>query len=204
MPTRRRAVRPIATLAVMVIIAALTACGSADPAAGPLRMQTVGGQPVIATSSIVVVPGQTADAEAYLYDDAQAPVRITAVSVVPAPGFAAARLVDVGVATSGHGLATARGWPPPVPSRPAIGADLPHGNVGLFFGITGPLASHDYAVAGLKIAYTYQGQRYSLVAWAGAAACVAVNSNSAASYRDCTAYTNTVNTTVEKLAGLHT
>ena len=59
-------------------------------------------------------------------------------------------------------------------------------------------------MAGLKIAYTYQGQRYSLVAWAGAAACVAVNSNSATSYADCTAFTNTLNTVVEKLAGLHT
>jgi hypothetical protein len=59
-------------------------------------------------------------------------------------------------------------------------------------------------VAGLKIAYTYQGQRYSLVAWAGAAACVAVNSNSATGHADCTAFTNTLNTVVEKLAGLHT
>jgi len=204
MPTRRRAARFMSWLAVMTTMAAVVACGSAGPAAGPLRLQTAGGQPVIAMSSIIVVPGQTADAEAYLDNDAQTPVRITAVSVVSAPGFATARLVDVGVATSGHGLATARGWPPPVPSRPAIGADLPHGNAGLFFGITGPLASHNYAVAGLKIAYTYQGQHYSLVAWAGAAACVAANPNSASSYRDCSTYTTSVNTTVEKLAGLST
>jgi hypothetical protein len=204
MPTRRRASRFMSWLAVMTTTAAVAACGSADPAAGPLRMQTVGGQPVIATSSVAVLPGQTADAEAYLDDDADAPVRITAVSVVSAPGFATARLVDVGVATSGHGLAAARGWPPPVPSRPAIGAYLPHGNVGLFFGITGPLASHDYAVAGLKIAYTYQGRRYSLVAWAGAAACVAVNSNSASSDTSCSVFGNTVNPVVEKLAGLST
>lgn len=204
MLTRRRASRFTSWLAVMITTAAITACGSADPAAGPLRMQTVGGQPVIATSFIAVVPGQTADAEAYLDNDAHVPVRITAVSVVSAPGFATARLVDVGVATSGHGLATARGWPPPVPSRSAIGADLPHGDIGLFFGITGPTMSHNYAVAGLKIAYTYQGQHYSLVAWAGAAACVAADPDSASSYQSCSAYTTSVNTIVEKLAGLST
>jgi hypothetical protein len=204
MPNRRRAARFMSWLAVMTTTAAVAACGSAGPAAGPLGLQISGGQPVIAMSSIIVVPGQAADAEAYLDNDAQAPVRITAVSVVSAPGFAAARLVDVSVATSGHGLATARGWPPPVPSRPAIGADLPYGNVGLFFGITGPLAGHNYAVAGLKIAYTYQGQHHSLVAWAGAAACVAANPNSSSSYQSCSTYTTSVNTIVEKLAGLST
>jgi hypothetical protein len=201
MPARRSA-RFVSWLAVTTTMAAVAACGSAGPAAGPLELQTSGGQPVIAMSSIIVVPGQTADAEAYLENDAQAPVRISAVSVVAAPGFATARLVDVGVATSDHGLAAARGWPPPVPSRSAIGADLPHGNIGLFFGITGPLASHNYAVAGLKIAYIYQGQHYSLVAWAGAAACVATDPNSASSYQSCGAYTTNVNTTVKKLAGL--
>jgi hypothetical protein len=61
------------------------------------------------------------------------------------------------------------------------------------FGITRPTAGHAYAVAGLRIEYTYRGQSYSVIAWAGAAACVAANWRS--SFPTCDPFVHAVNLT---------
>ncbi len=176
--------------------------------AGPLQTLRSGGQPYLAMSSADVVPGLTADAEAYVFNSAQGPVRITGVSAVAVPGVRTARLVHVGLQSTGDNLAGGEGWPPPVPVKPAIGADLPHGQSGIVFGIAGPAVGRDYAVAGLRIDYEYQGQRYSAVAWAGEAACVAASwRHHSASWKSdvaaCQAFTNTVNGVLEKELNLN-
>ncbi len=145
--------------------------------------------------------GQPADGEAFFYNSASGPVTITAVFAVPVTGEPAGHLADVGVQATGRGVAAERGWPPPdVPVHPAIGAELPHGYAGIIFGVTGDRVGHNYALAGLRVAYTYQGQSYQAVAYDGEAACVAASSH--ANDPSCHAFVSKSNTIIMKMAGL--
>lgn len=187
-------------------VALSTACGSAQ-SAGPLQTLGSGGQPYLAMTSSDVTPEQSADAEAYVFNSAPDPVQITAVYAMPVPGEPAGRLVHVGLQSTGASLAGGEGWPPPVPVKQAIGAELPHGQTGIVFGITGQVSGRRYAVAGLRIEYKYRGQFYSTLAWAGEAACVATswkrNANGwKANVASCQAFTSKVNGILEKISGI--
>lgn len=193
-------------LVAMMTVAVSAGCGSA-PSAGPLQTLSSGGQPYLAMTSSDVVPEQSADAEAYVVNSAPDPVQITAVSAVPVPGEPAGRLVHVGLQSTGASLAGGEGWPPPVPVKQAIGAELSHGQTGIVFGITGQVSGRSYAVAGLRVEYKYRGQLYSTLAWAGEAACVATSWKSNASgwtahVASCQAFTRKVNAILEKMAGI--
>lgn len=206
MPTRENVSRWFTGLVAMTAVVSATACGSSQ-SAGPLQTLNSGGQPYLAMSSTDVVPEQSADAEAYVFNSAQDSVQITGVTAVIVPGEPAGRLAHVGLQSTGNSLAGGSGWPPPVPVTPAIGAELAHGQTGIVFGITGSVIGRDYALAGLRVEYKYHGQLYSTVAWAGEAACVAANWRlESASWKSdtasCQAFTNKVNSILQKTASL--
>jgi len=196
---RHRSSRIIGALAVALAAIWVTACGSAQPSAGPLQALSAGGQPILAIASVVVVPRQAADTEAYVSSSARDLVRVTGVSAVAVPGVPAGRLVRAGVRSSGASVATARGWPA-VPTRPLIGAELRGSQFGIVFGISGPRAGRDYAVAGLRIRYVYQGQSYSMVAWGALVGCVTATLRSDSP--SCRPFASKVNGVVEKMAGI--
>ena len=201
MPVRHRIGRFLSTLVTIVVIAAgAVACGSAQ-SAGPLQTQMSGGLPDLAAASIAIEPGQSADGEAYVVNSAADSVQIIQVTAVPVPGEPTAHLIHAAVASTGAGVATARGWPPPVPVRPAVGAQLAHGLSGIIFGITGRAPSREYAIAGVKITYKYHGQVYSTTAWAVEVACVAKNWRKDP-IPGCQAVTNKSNGIVEKMIGI--
>jgi hypothetical protein len=198
MITRGR--RWLMALAAMMTVASGAACAS-----GPVQTLSSQGHPDLANASTIVRPGQSADGEAYVVNSAPGTVLVTGVSAVAIPGVPAGRLVHVALAATGAGVAAMRGWPPTgVPVRGFIGAELPHGVVGIIFGITGPATGRHYAVAGLRIEYRYRGGAYSAVAWAGMTACVTANPNSgsAKSFASCEQFSNQVNSILEKMAGL--
>jgi len=224
MMTRGRAGRlPIALAAIAVVVSGV-ACGSArsgdathkDKAgsrsavprrtaipsrpAGPLQTASSGGQPVLAMADSVVRAGQSSDAEAYVVNSADNPVRITAVTAVPVPGEPQGLLVHVGLQSTGDGLAAGRGWPP-VPVRQAVGAEVPTGLTGIVFGIAGPVSGRDYAVAGLRVDYQYHGRIYATIAWSGEAACVIGSGESDGADASCSAFSKKINSILEKLAG---
>jgi hypothetical protein len=188
--------RCLAVLAAALAAISTAACGSA---ADPLQTASSGGQPLLAVASIVVVPGQSADGEAYVTNSARDPVHITGASAVAVTGEPAGRLIHAGVQSTGASIAADRGWPA-VPTRPLIGAELPHGLTGIVFGISGPAADRDYAVAGLRLTYTYHGQSYTVIAWAGLAACVAATPRSATP--SCQPFQSKVNSIIMKMAGI--
>ena len=193
----------IALVTAMVIISD-AACGSAQ-SAGPLQTLSSGGQPYLAMASSDVVPGQPADAEAYVVNSAKDSVQITGVSAVPVSGEPTGRVMFVGLQSTGASLASGHGWPPEVPVKPAIGAELPHGEVGIIFGIIGPAGARHYAIAGLLVHYKYHGALFTTVAWAGEAGCVADSwrpgaSNWKSEAAACQAFTEKVNGILEKTA----
>lgn len=193
-------------LVALMTVAVSVGCGSA-PSTGPLQTLSSGGQPYLAMTSSDIVPGQSGDAEAYVFNSAPDPVQITAVSVVPVTGEPVGRLVHVGLQSTGASLAGGEGWPPPVPVKQAIGAQLPSGQTGIVFGITGQISGRSYAVAGLRIEYRYRSQLYSTLAWAGEAACVATSWKAnargwKANAASCQAFTRKVNGILEKMAGI--
>jgi hypothetical protein len=107
-----------------------------------------------------------------VFNSARVSARITAVSAMPVPGVLTPRLADVGVGATGRGLAADYRWPPPgIPVVPAVGAELRPGNDNIIFGSLGSKLRHYYAIAGLTITYTYQGQSYSLAVWSGFTTC---------------------------------
>ncbi len=189
---------------LMALTAMMTVAASAACASGPVQTLSSHGQPDLANASIFVRPGQAADGEAYVVNSAPGTVLVTGVSAVAVPGVPAGRLVHVSVATTGSGVAAMRGWPPAgVPVRGLIGAELPHGVVGIVFGITGPVIGGQYAVAGLRIDYRDRGGAYSTVAWAGMTACVTANpsTGSSRSFASCEQSSSDVNSSMEKMAG---
>lgn len=206
MPTRANVAKWYTGLVAMTTVVSAAACGSSQ-SAGPLQTLSSGGQPYLAMSSSDVVPKQSADAEAYVFNSAQDPVQITEVTAVVVPGEPAGHLVHVGVQSTGDSLAGGAGWPPPVPVKQAIGAELPHGQTGIVFGITGLVIGRNYAVAGIRVEYKYHGQLYSTVAWAGEAACVAASwrpesTSWKADTASCQAFTSKVNSILQKTANL--
>jgi hypothetical protein len=136
--------------------------------AGPLQTLMVGGQPYEATSGGGVITGQPDDLEAYVFNHARDPVRVTGVSAVTVPGVPAGRFVHGGIQTTGSSIASAAGWPiPGVPVRPLIGAELPPGKSGIIVAFLGTEVGRAYGGLGLRITYTYHGTSYAMRAWAG-------------------------------------
>lgn len=194
--TRARARGWSRALTVALAAASVSACGSAG---GPVRTLSSAGQPDLGMTLVYVAPGQSADAEAYVVNSTHDVVQVTSVSAVAVPGEPEGRLVHTGIQSTGAGVAGMRGWPA-VPVRAMVGASLPGGQDGIVFGITGAAPGHDYAVAGLRIQYTYRGQSYSVIAWAGLAACVTVKMRSSGT--SCQSFANKVNNIVMKMAGV--
>jgi hypothetical protein len=197
--------------AVLAVTAALASagCGSSPASPGPLQEASSDGEPDVAGAFVLVDQGQAADGEVYVVNSAHSPVLVTAISEIPVPGYRSATLHHTAITKTGAGVATARGWPPPVPVRPAIGGTLPvpvrpaiggtlpPGLSQIVFGFSGPRAGQDYAMAGVTITYEYHGQTYSAPAWTAEAACTTPESLAA-----CQAYLAKVNALVEKMAGL--
>lgn len=186
-------------LVAALLTVAVCACGSAGN--GPLGQYQVSGQPDVVMASSVVAPGQPADGEAYFFNSASGPVKITAVSAVPVTGEPAGHLAHVGVQATGAGVASVSGWPPSgVPIRPAIGGELRHGYAAIIYGVSGDLVGHNYVLGGLRIDYTYDGQSYSAVAYDGEGACVEVNSY--VNDPHCKTFISESNNILQKMAGL--
>jgi hypothetical protein len=157
---------------VMTVITTLVtaACGS-DPASGPL--QALGGsQPVVDGMGIPVLAGQPADFTAFVYNPLHVPVTLVSASAVLVPGTLPAHLAHAAVDTTINIVGAARGWPPDIPVKPLDGAQVGHGQTNIIAGITGTTVDKNYAVAGLKITYQYQGHTYYVIAWSAAVACV--------------------------------
>jgi hypothetical protein len=191
--------RLLALTAVTVVLVGAAACGSSQPA-GPVQMTMSDGQPDFDAGGVVVNQGQTADGEADVVNSGQDPVTITAVTVIDLPGWQPGDLLRAAIATTGAGVAGARGWPPPVPEKAAIGGTLPHGLNQIVYGIAGNGVGRYYAIAGVKITYRYQGRSYSMLAWTALVACVA-KSWRTGSESLCNAQVQKANTALEKLAG---
>ena len=192
----------ILVLAVAVAVFTAAACGPAAVAGsvGPLAALTVGGQPYVALSATVVIPGESADAEAYVVNSAPGgQVQVTGVAPVTVPGVAVGRIVHTGIQASGVSVAAMRDWPP-VAVRSFVGAWLPAGRSGIVFAIAGQQPGHNYAVAGLRVEYTYAGRSYSVLAWGGSVACIAVTVT--ADVPSCEPFQHNVNDAVEKMAGI--
>jgi hypothetical protein len=189
----------LALIAVIVVLAGAVGCGSSQPA-GPVQMTMIGGQPAYDFGGGVVSPGQTEDGEADVVNSGHDPVTITAVTVIDLPGWQPGDLLRVAIATTGAGVAGARGWPPPVPEKAAIGGTLPHGLNQITYGIAGNRVGQYYAIAGVKITYRYQGSTYSMLAWTALVACVA-KSWRTGSESPCNAQVQKANAALEKLAG---
>lgn len=196
MITRPRIRRCCAILAVTAALAS-AGCGSSPASPGPLQESSSGGQPDVTGAFVLVDHGQAADGEVYVVNSAHSSVLVTGVSEVPVPGYPSGSLQHTAITKTGAGVATARGWPPPVPVRPAIGGTLPPGLSQIVFGFNGPRAGQDYAMAGVTITYKYHGQAYTATAWAAEVACTAQKPQAA-----CEAYLAKVNARVEKMAGL--
>jgi hypothetical protein len=165
----------VAAASVVAVIAAAVGGWAAwnRPAVGPLQTSSVGGQPSLGMTSDAVLRGTCVDAEAYVTNTASDAVTLVRVSAVPLPGENLGHVACAGVATTGHGVAGASGWPVSgVPVEKVAGARLPHGDSGIVFGITGPAKDRYYAVAGILVTYEYHGHLYSVTAWAGDLACV--------------------------------
>jgi hypothetical protein len=199
--TRPRIRRCCAVLTAAVASLTGAGCGSSQ-SAGPLQELTAGGKPALTAASVLVDPGQTADGEVYVVNSAHEPVTVTGVSEVVVPGELSGTLRHVAIATTGAAIAYARGWPPPVPVRPAVGGTLPPGMSGIIFGFSGPRTGQDYTIAGVKITYDYHGQAYSVIAWVAEVACNVPDFRTTHSQPACLTQKDKVNASVEHMAGL--
>jgi hypothetical protein len=198
MMTRPRIRRCCAVLAVTAALAS-AGCGSSP---GPLQEASSGGEPDVAAAFIGVDQGQAADGEVYVVNSAHSPVLVTGVSEVAVPGYPSGSLQHTAITNTGAGIAAARGWPPPVPVRPAIGGTLPPGLSQIVFGFSGPRAGQDYAMAGVTITYEYHGQAYSVTAWTAEVACTVPDWRTDHFLAACQKQTAKANARVEKMAGL--
>jgi len=166
-----------------------------------LRSFAVKGQPIVTDAAVNVVPGQAEDATTYVINSSADPVTLVSASLVPVAGFPIATLKHVAVNTTWHIIGVGTNWPPGTPVRAFAGAQLPHGESAITFAISGQKAGVNYATAGLKITYRYQGQDYSVTAWSAVLACVttAKNVNNPAECGD--KIINRLMSTVIKMAG---
>lgn len=198
---QRRHRRCLLGLPTLLAGALLTGGCSSGSASGPLGTLLLAGQPSFTVVSGVVAPGQPQDGEAYVVNSASTPVTITSVTAIDVPGAPAAHLAEVALQAGTHPVGGQRGWPPDgVQVKSAIGAQLPHGQSGIVYAITGMTIGRDYAIAGLRVSYTIGGHAYIMLAWSGDMACV--EANSYASSPTCDAFYNTVNAAIEKISGL--
>lgn len=150
------------------------------------------------------MPGQPAEMTAYLVNSApgQDPVTLVSASLIPISGHPTGRLVGLAVARDHDGVAAARGWPPRgVPFRAFPGALLPRGQSNIIFGFEGAQAGRDYMTAGLKIAYRYHGQLYTVLSWSSAVTCVTPDRN--ASMSACERASEVAKRATEQMAGVH-
>jgi hypothetical protein len=162
-----------AAVAILIaVVAVMLASRDQASTAGPLQSPTAGGQQLVDDGGLPVSPGQSADVTAYVINTARRPVTLVSVSVIAVPGFARADLAHTALASTLGVVGIGSGWPPDVPIKPFAGAVLQHGQTRIVFGITGSRIGDDYAAAGLRVSYKYQGQTFSVTAWAGVLACV--------------------------------
>jgi len=189
-------------IALVVLVAVVSAAGCGKPADGPLQTANSQGQPYVGMGTSLVRPDQSSDGEAYVLNSADGPVQITGVTAVPVTDEPEGHLVHVGLQLAGAGVGGGEGWPPDVPLTAAVGGEIPPGLTGIVFAMAGSAADRDYAVAGLRIAYEYHGRAYSTIAWTGAAACVYSVGNGDADLVSCAAFGNKVNAIVEDMSGL--
>lgn len=186
---------------VMALTASLATAGcSADPASGPLKPLTAGGHPVVDGAAVPVLPDQPADFTAFLYNPLHTPVTLVSASAVRVPGTLLAHLARVAVGTSINIIGQGRGWPPGLPVKSLDGAQIGHGqtDIIIIIGVTGTTAGKNYAVAGVKITYQYQGTTYRVVAWSAGIACV---SRIVRSTRSCDTADQVIVPEVQKMAG---
>jgi hypothetical protein len=189
-------------MALVALMALVSGAGCGKAAGDPLQTANSQGQPYVSMASSLVRPDQSSDGEAYVFNSAGGPVQITGVTAVPVTDEPAGRLVHLGLQLAGAGVWAGEGWPPDVPLTAAIGGEIPSGLTGIVFAMAGLAADHDYAVAGLRITYEYQGRAYSTIAWDGEAACVYDGRNRHADDAPCTAFGNKVGAIVEDMSGL--
>jgi hypothetical protein len=198
--------RNVLVLAAALAVGPCVACGSASPwpSTGPVGLftQINNGQLAIGASPVSVDPGQSANVELGVLNLAESPAKVVAVSVVAVPGIPSGLLAHAGLDQSAATPAV-RGWSAMPGVTPLIGGELASGPGGILFGITGPTPGTDYAVAGLKIEYDYDGNRYTYIAWMADVACVTANWQHVppAAAAACQAFTRQVNEAVLKMAG---
>lgn len=167
----------------------------------PLRSFTAKGQPIVTDAGVAVLPGQPEDATTYVINSSADPVTLVSATLVPVAGFPTATLEHEAVNTTRHVIGVGTNWPPGTPVRAFAGAKLPHGESTITFAISGQKPGISYAAAGLKIAYRYQGQVYSVTAWSAVLACVTTAEN-VNNPRECgNTITNRLMSTVIKMAG---
>jgi hypothetical protein len=150
---------------------AMTGC-STDPASGPLQSLAAGGHPVVDGAAVPVFAGQPADFTAFIYNPLHTLVTLISASAVRVPGTLSAHLAHVAVGTTLNMIGEGRGWPPGIPVKPLKNARIGHGQTDIIVGITGATVGKNYAVAGVKITYQYQGNTYNVVIWSAGIACV--------------------------------
>lgn len=126
------------------------------------------------------------------------PVTLVSASAVRVPGTLLAHLAHVAVGTSINIIGQGRGWPPGLPVKSLDGAQIGHGQTDIIIGVTGTTAGKNYAVAGVKITYQYQGTTYRVVAWSAGIACV---SRIVRSTRSCDTADQVIVPEVQKMAG---
>lgn len=183
-------------LIAICTLVATAACGTAS-AAGPLHSLSQAGQRVVDVDADPVYPGQTTDFTAFLVNPLSSPVTLVSAVAVPIPGVPPAHLAHVAVDTSVNIDGVNRGWPPGLPIKPIAGARIGPGQTNIVAGVTGSVPGHNYAVAGLRVTYRYEGHTYSVVAWSGAIACVVKVLRDT---KSCVRLNNTVMSKVQQLA----
>jgi hypothetical protein len=196
LPGGRASARWLALVMALAASPVMAGC-STGPASGPLQSLTAGGQPVVDGAAVPVLAGQSADFTAFVYNPLHAPVTLVSAVPVLVPGTLPAHLAHVAVGTTINIIGEGRGWPPGISTKPLKGARIGHGQTNLIIGITGTTAGQNYAVAGVKITYQYQGDTYTVVAWSAGIACV---SKIVRSTPSCDTADRTVVPKVEKMA----
>lgn len=169
----KRARRLVAAVAAgCFTITPLTGCGGSGLASGPLQSVSQNGQKLVEAGAVAVAPGESADFTAYLVNTASGPVTPISAVAIPVPGQTVGKLVHVAVNVNHDYVGEGAKWPPSVPVNPLGKATLGRGSRGVTFAFTGDTVGRNYALAGIKIKYRYQGQVYEMTAWSIGVACV--------------------------------
>lgn len=198
----RSATTTVLALACAIAVAGSLISGCVTVPAGPLQTLTEQGQPVVGAGGVPVAPGQPVDGTALVVNTSRQPVTLVSASVVPVPGYRAGLLVHLGVDASVDIVTPGINWPPGVPVTRFSGAKLPAGESRIIFGFTGNQAGRNYAAAGIRITYTYQGRDLTVTAWSGIMACVTRSHQQSHAARYCQALGGSFTTAVRKVAGL--